>query len=78
MFLTRLAILGIVVTSLVSAQRSRQIVDSQAPSPEGTWEIILVVREGDADPTQKGAKMVFTGNEVKFQPTVAQAFPMRG
>jgi hypothetical protein len=78
MFLSRLAFVGIVVTTLVSGQPGGQTVDNGAASPEGTWEIITVVREGNFDPTQKGAKMVFKGNVVKFQPNLAQAMATFG
>ena len=41
-----------------------------SPKLEGSWEVTSVQRDGEADPMQIGARLTFTGNEVKFQPTV--------
>jgi len=38
----------------------------------GAWEVTSVQRDGEPDPLQVGARLTFTGNEVKFQPNAAE------
>ncbi len=42
---------------------------------EGTWEIVAVYRDGQADPSQVGAQLTFANGEVQFQPKVRQFNP---
>ncbi len=35
---------------------------------EGSWEIMSVQRDGEPDPLQIGAGLIFVGDEVKFLP----------
>jgi hypothetical protein len=39
---------------------------------DGTWEIISVHRDGEADPVQVGALLTFANGEVRFQPKSRQ------
>jgi hypothetical protein len=39
---------------------------------DGTWEIISVHRDGEADPVQVGALLTFANGEVTFQPNIRQ------
>jgi hypothetical protein len=39
---------------------------------DGTWEILSVQRNAEADPVQVGAHLTFANGEVKFQPNVRQ------
>jgi hypothetical protein len=39
---------------------------------DGTWKILSVHRDGQADPVQVGAYMTFANGEVKFWPKVPQ------
>ena len=39
---------------------------------DGTWEIISVHRDGEADPVQVGALLTFANGEVRFQPKIRQ------
>ena len=39
---------------------------------DGTWEILSVHRDGEADPVQVGALLTFANGEVRFQPKIRQ------
>jgi hypothetical protein len=39
---------------------------------DGTWEILSVHRDGEADPVQVGALLTFANGEVTFQPNIRQ------
>ena len=39
---------------------------------DGTWKILSVRRNGQADPVQVGAFLIFDNGEVKFWPKVPQ------
>jgi hypothetical protein len=66
-----LAILGVAV--LIGCRSSDQTADlGEAPSLEGSWEVTSVQRDRELDPLQVGAQMIFTGNEVKFEPKAVQ------
>ncbi len=70
MQLLRWTIAGIALAFLCgSDQASRhQIPTTAIPELDGTWEIISVHRDGNADPVQVGALLTFANGEVKFQP----------
>lgn len=70
MQLIRWTIAGIALALIVgSYQASRhQIPTTAIPELDGTWEIISVHRDGEADPVQVGALLTFANGEVKFQP----------
>ena len=69
----RLAILGVAVALLAGCRSSNQpAAGGQAERLEGSWEVTSVQRDGEPDPLQIGAQMVFTVNEVAFQPKAVQ------
>ncbi len=77
MQLIRWTIAGIALALIVgSYQASRHEVSTTAISElDGTWEILSVDRDGEADPIQVGARLTFTNGEVKFQPNIQQVNP---
>ena len=70
----RLAVLGIAVGLLIGCRSGNQPADGgDAESLEGSsWEVTSVQRDREPDWLQVGAQMIFTGNEVKFQPKAVQ------
>ena len=77
MWLMRWTVLGL---SLAFLGCSDQNTSSQRQSTtmvprtelDGTWEILSVQRDGELDPVQVGAKLIFANGEVKFQPNELQ------
>ena len=68
-----LAALGFTLTLLVGCMNrdsTTAILDPDVLA--GAWEITSVQRDGEPDPLQVGARLTFTGNEVKFQPNAAE------
>jgi hypothetical protein len=66
----RLAILGVAAALLIGGS-SNQPAGWEAAWLQGSWEITSVERDGEWD-LQVGARMTFTGNEVKFEPKAVQ------
>ena len=65
------AIVGVAL--LIGCRSSDQAAAlGEAPSVEGSWEVTSVQRDGELDPVQVGARMTFTGDEVKFAPKAVQ------
>jgi hypothetical protein len=71
---------SVLAVSLAFLGCSDQDTTSQRQSPtmvphselDGTWEILSVQRDGEPDPVQVGAKLIFANGEVKFQPNELQ------
>ena len=72
----RWTIVGIALALLGGSDLTnrREIRTPLIPQTEldGTWEIISVHRDGEADPLQVDAKLTFANGQVKFQPKVRQ------
>jgi hypothetical protein len=69
----QLAVLGVAVALLIGCRSSNQPADGrEAESLQGSWEVTSVQRDREPDWLQVGAQMIFTGNEVKFQPKAVQ------
>src|SRR4051794_21407928 len=63
----RITALALGVILVVAKWGIDQSTNPVAGPLEGTWEIVSVHREGNADLAQVGARLVFTGNEVRRQ-----------
>jgi hypothetical protein len=75
MQLLRWTIAGIALALIGGCDEAshRQIPTTTAiPQLDGTWEIISVHRDGEADPVQVGALLTFANGEVRFQPKIRQ------
>jgi len=74
MRLIRWTIAGIALALIDgSDQASRhQIPMTAIPQLDGTWEILSVHRDGEADPVQVGALLTFANGKVTFQPNIRQ------
>lgn len=71
----RWAALGLAVALLAARdQDSTRIFrgNPAASAIEGTWEIVSVHRDGEADPVQVGAHLIFDNAQVTFQPNARQ------
>lgn len=71
----RWTIAGIALAFLCgSDQASHRYIPTTTAIPQldGTWEIISVHRDGEADPVQVGALLTFANGEVTFQPNIRQ------
>jgi hypothetical protein len=62
--------LGCGVQNTTSQQQSPTMVPRT--ELDGTWEILSVYRDGEFDPVQVGAKLIFANGEVKFEPNERQ------
>jgi hypothetical protein len=45
---------------------------SEPATLDGTWVIVSVRRDGQADPTQVGARLTFANGKIGFRPKVRQ------
>jgi len=73
MFRIRWAIVGVAMALQAGCGSNNQPAEGGGVDRlEGSWEVTMVQRDGEADPLQLGAQMTFTGNAVTFQPKAMQ------
>jgi len=70
----RWTIAGIALAFICGSDQTshRHLPTTAIPQLDGTWEILSVHRDGEADPVQVGALLTFANGEVKFQPKIRQ------